>query len=110
VPLGRLRSLAPKFTAMPPQAIEAFLAFTKVPALDAEYGLESAERFKELVSVLLLQSGVIDDAGRGIDDGYRGVSYWRRQFPYAPPGIFQGVGRVSECSNASIRFSVVVQI
>ena len=51
--MNRLRSLAPQFSSLAAQAVEGHLAFVKAPALDADYGIESAEFFKDLANVRL---------------------------------------------------------
>ncbi len=52
--MNRLRSLAPQFSSLAAQAVEGHLAFVKAPPLDADYGIESAEFFKDLANVRLL--------------------------------------------------------
>ncbi|KAF9962841.1 hypothetical protein BGZ65_007643 [Modicella reniformis] len=52
IPLSNVRPLPPQFGVknLPQQAHEAVLAFVKVPGLKDDYGVEAAERFRDLVS------------------------------------------------------------
>ncbi|KAI9299095.1 hypothetical protein K502DRAFT_298660 [Neoconidiobolus thromboides FSU 785] len=49
VPLSNLRPIPDKFTKLKSQAIEAKLAYLKVPTLDKDYGNEALNVFRELV-------------------------------------------------------------
>ncbi|KAF9425874.1 hypothetical protein BGZ76_003048 [Entomortierella beljakovae] len=50
VPLTRVRPLPPQFNSLPHQAHHAVLSYVKVPEIKDEYGLDAANRFRDLVS------------------------------------------------------------
>ncbi|KAF9094118.1 hypothetical protein BGX23_002501 [Mortierella sp. AD031] len=50
IPLTRVVPLPKQFSSLPQQAQEAVLSYVKVPELKEDYGLEAANRFRDLVS------------------------------------------------------------
>lgn len=55
IPFTRIRALEHKFSTLKPQAIEARLAFTKLPDLEGDYGQESFSHLKYLTENRSLQ-------------------------------------------------------
>jgi len=49
VTAANVRSMPPELAAVPPQAHPAALAYTQAPGLDADYGMDAAQRLSELV-------------------------------------------------------------
>ncbi|KAF9183792.1 hypothetical protein BGZ51_003746 [Haplosporangium sp. Z 767] len=50
IPLSRVCPLPSQFSSLPQQAHEAVLSFVKVPELKDDYGVEAANRFRDMVS------------------------------------------------------------
>ncbi|CAG8432724.1 7051_t:CDS:10 [Diversispora eburnea] len=50
IPLSRIRPIPDNFKQLPSQSQEAVLSFIKVPEREADYGEESYERFRDIVS------------------------------------------------------------
>ncbi|KAG0056933.1 hypothetical protein BGZ83_002873 [Gryganskiella cystojenkinii] len=50
IPLTRSCPLPSQFSSLPQQAQEAVLSYVKVPAIKDDYGVEAANRFRDLVS------------------------------------------------------------
>ncbi|KAG0307678.1 hypothetical protein BGZ98_010097 [Dissophora globulifera] len=50
IPLSRVCPLPSQFSSLPQQAHEAVLSYVKVPELGDDYGVEAANRFRDLVS------------------------------------------------------------
>ncbi|KAI7820061.1 tudor domain-containing protein [Gamsiella multidivaricata] len=59
IPLSRVCPLPTQFSSLPQQAHESFLSYVKVPELKDDYGIEAANRFRDLVSGRQLV-GVVD--------------------------------------------------
>ncbi|KAF9928343.1 hypothetical protein FBU30_002424 [Linnemannia zychae] len=50
IPLSRVVPLPSQFSSLPQQAQEAVLSYVKVPEIKDDYGIEAANRFRDLVS------------------------------------------------------------
>jgi staphylococcal nuclease domain-containing protein 1 len=60
LPLTRVVPLPSQFSALPQQAHEAVLSYVKVPELKDDYGLEAANRFRDLVGDNRQLVGVVE--------------------------------------------------
>lgn len=65
IPLSRVVPLPSQFSSLPQLAQEAVLSYVKVPTVKEDYGLEAANRFRDLVSGRQLV-GVVEQRDHGV--------------------------------------------